>query len=139
VARAEPEHELIRRVSPLVSPAAVVAFGIGWLAGGAPAAWSAAVAVAIVYLNVVANALSLAWAAGVSPTLVTIVAIGGYAVRLVVYTIALILLNRLPWFSPVAFALALVPSVVVLLVYEARTLSGRLQADLWTFEGARRS
>jgi hypothetical protein len=47
-------------------------------------------------------------------------------------------LNTLAWFSPLAFALALVPSTVVLLVYEAKALSGRMQVDLWSFEGARR-
>ena len=134
----EPERELIRRVSPFALPAAVLAFAVGWLFGGAGAAWSAAIAIAIVYVNFLANALSLAWAASVSPTLVTIVGIGGYAIRLMVYTIALVLLNQLSWFSPVAFALTLVPAIVALLVYEAKAFSGRMQADLWTFEGARR-
>ena len=103
-----------------------------------PAGWSAAIAIAIVYLNFVANALSIAWAASISPTLVSIVALGGYVVRLIVYTIALVLLNQLSWFSPVAFALALVPAIIALLIYEAKALSGRMQADLWTFDGARR-
>ena len=46
------------------------------------------------------------------------------------------LLNQLAWFSPVAFALALVPAVVALLVYEAKALSGPMQAKLWSFDGA---
>ena len=135
----EPERELIRKVSPFAIPAAVLAFAAGWLLGGSDAAWSAAIAIAIVYVNFLANALSMAWAAGISPTLVSFVGIGGYVVRLMIYTIALVLLNQLSWFSPVAFALALVPAIVALLVFEAKMLSGRMQADLWTFEGARRS
>ena len=134
----EPERELIRRVTPFALPVAVLAFGVGWLFGGSGAAWSAAIAIAIVYVNFVANALSLAWAAGISPTMVSIVGIGGYVVRLLIYTIALVLLNQLEWFSPVAFALALVPAIVALLIYEAKAFSGRMQVDLWTFEGARR-
>ena len=134
----EPERALIRRVSPFAVPAAVIAYAIGAVFGGAPAGWSAAIAIVIVYLNFVANALSIAWAASTSPTLVSIVALGGYVVRLIVYTIALVLLNQLSWFSPVAFALALVPAIVALLIYEAKALSGRMQADLWTFDGARR-
>jgi hypothetical protein len=134
----EPERALIRRVSPFAVPAAIVAYAGGALFGGASAGWSSAIAVVLVYLNFVANALSIAWAASISPTLVSIVALGGYVVRLIVYTIALVLLNQLPWFSPVAFALALVPTVVSLLVYEAKALSGRMQADLWTFDGAGR-
>jgi hypothetical protein len=138
VAGAEPERELIRRVSPFAVPAAVLAYVVGALLGGASAGWSAAIAIAIVYLNFVANALSIAWAASISSTLVSIVALGGYAVRLIIYTIALVLLNQLSWFSPVAFALALVPAIVALLIYETKALSGRMQADLWTFDGARR-
>jgi ATP synthase protein I len=134
----EPERALIRRVSPFAVPAAVIAFAGGALLGGASAGWSSAIAVAIVYLNFVANALSIAWAASISPTLVSIVALAGYVVRLIVYTIALVLLNQLSWFSPVAFALTLVPAVIALLVYEAKALSGRMQADLWTFDGAGR-
>jgi ATP synthase protein I len=133
----EPERALIRRVSPFAVPAAIVAFVVAALFGGAPAGWSAVIAIAIVYANFVANALSIAWAATVSPTLVSIVALGGYVVRLVVYTIALVLLNQLTWFSPVAFALTLVPAVIALLVYEAKALSGPMQADLWSFDGAR--
>jgi hypothetical protein len=138
VTGAEPERELIRRVSPFAVPAAVVAYAVGALLSGASVGWSAAIAIAIVYLNFVANALSIAWAASISSTLVSIVALGGYVVRLIIYTIALVLLNQLSWFSPVAFALALVPAIVALLVYEAKALSGRMQADLWSFDGARR-
>ena len=133
----EPERALIRRVSPFAVPAAVVAYAVGALVADADAGWSAAIAIAIVYLNFVANALSIAWAASTSPTLVSIVALGGYVVRLIIYTVALVLLNQLSWFSPVAFALALVPAIVALLVFEVKALSGRVQADLWTFDGAR--
>jgi hypothetical protein len=134
----EPERVLIRRITPFAVPAAVVAYACGALIAGAAAGWSAAVAIAIVYVNFVVNALSIAWAASISPTLVSIVALGGYVMRLIVFTLALVLLNQLEWFSPVAFALALVPSVIALLVSEARLLSGRMQAELWTFDGAGR-
>ncbi|MEO8423132.1 MAG: ATP synthase subunit I [Actinomycetota bacterium] len=136
--RPEPERALIRRVTPFALPAAILAYVVGTLFGGADAGWSAVIAIAIVYLNFVANALSISWAAGVSPTLVSVVALGGYVVRLIIYTVALVLLNQLPWFSPVAFALALIPTIVGLLIFEAKLLSGRMQADLWTFDEAGR-
>jgi len=138
VARPEPEHQLVRRVTPFALPATVVAFVVGAAFGGRDAGWSAAIAIVIVYVNFVANAWSLAWAATVSPTMVSIVALGGYVVRLLIYTVALVLLNQLAWFSPLAFALALLPSVIALLVYEAKTLTGPMQADLWSFEAAPR-
>lgn len=137
MAKAEPERELIRRVTPFALPAAILAYGVGTLIAGSDAGWSAAIAIALVYLNFLANALSLAWAATTSPTLISAVAFGGYGIRLIVYTIALVLLNQLSWFSPVAFVLALVPAIVALLIFEAKALSGRMQADLWTFGGAR--
>jgi len=134
VATVEPERELIRRITPFAPLAAAVAFAVGALVAGHDAGWSAAIAVAIVYVNFLATASSIAWAAKISPTLVTIVALGGYAARLIVYTIALVGLNQLAWFSPLAFMLALVPSTIGLLVFEARALSGRMQADMWNFE-----
>ena len=133
--RVEPERELVRRVLPFVPLVAIAAFGLGYAAGGADAAWSATIGVAIVTANFVMFALSIAWAASISPTMLAIVALGGYLVRLMVFTIALVVLTKLAWFSPVAFALTLVPATIALLVYEARALSGRMQADLWTFAG----
>jgi ATP synthase protein I len=136
MASVEPERAALRRVLPLAPVALVVAFILGGLIGGSDAAWSAAIAVVIVFLNFVAAALSVAWAARISPSILFAVAMGGFVIRLFVYTIALVLLNALDWFSPLAFALTLVPTVIALLVIEARTLSGRLQADMWSFEGA---
>src|SRR5262245_9178378 len=80
----EPERELGRRVLPFVPLALVVAFVIGWVAGGPGSAWSAAIAVAIVAVNFVAFALSIAWAARISPTMLAVVALGGYVVRLII-------------------------------------------------------
>jgi hypothetical protein len=133
----EPERELVRRVLPFVPLAAVAAFAIGWFAGGSGAGWSAAIAIAIVAVNFVAFALSVAWAAKVSPAMLAIVALGGYLARLIIFTLVLVGLNTLAWFSPVAFVCALVPAVTALLVYEAKVLSGRMQSELWSFEGAR--
>jgi ATP synthase protein I len=139
VTRPEPERELIRRVTPFAIPAALLAFVVGSLIGGTDAGWSAVIAIALVYLNFLANAYSLAWAASVSPTMVSIAALGGYAARLIIYTLALVGLNQLSWFSPLAFVLALVPAIIALLIFETKALSGRMQADLWTFDGAHRS
>ena len=133
--RVEPERELVRRVLPFVPLVAAVAVGLGYAAGGADAAWSAAIGIAIVTANFLMFALSIAWAATISPTMIAIVALGGYLVRLIVFTSALVILTKLSWFSPVAFALTLVPATIALLVYEAKALSGRMQADLWTFAG----
>lgn len=138
MAATEPERELIRRVLPFALPAIAVAYAAGALAS-AGAARSAAIGVAVVVTNFAAHGLSLAWAAKISPTMLVGVGLGGFAVRLGTFIVALLLLERISWFSPVAFAAALVPSTVALLVFEAKVLSGRLQGELWRFPtGAQR-
>jgi hypothetical protein len=44
-----------------------------------------------------------------------------------------LLLDRLPWFSPLAFVAAFAPATILLLVVEMRLLAGRMQGDLWYF------
>lgn len=131
----EPERELVRRALPLIPPVAIVAFALGAVFGGADAGWSATIGVAVVAGNFVTSALSIAWAARISPTLVAAVALAGFFLRLVVLVVALVLLNTLAWFSPVAFALTVVPATIALLAFEARVLFGsHMQAELWSFE-----
>lgn len=133
----EPERELARKVLRYVPLTLAVAFSLGMLIGGAGAGSSAAIGVAVVTANSVASALSIAWAAGVSAAVVFAVAMGGFFLRMTVIVIVLVGLNRLSWFSPTSFALSVVPVTIVLLAYEARSLSGRMQVDLWSFEGRR--
>lgn len=132
-----PERELIRRIAPFAVPVAVVAFVLGSLMGGPGAGWSAAIAIAVVAANFAAHGWSLSWAAGISPVMLTLVGLGGFVLRLGVIVAIIALLNRLEWFSVVAFAAALVPSTIALLVVEMKLLSGRMQADLWTVPAGR--
>jgi hypothetical protein len=129
----EPEHELVRRLLPYSLPAFAVAALLGALLGGPGAAWSAGIAVIVVTANFVGNAYSVAWAARIAPTVLMAVGLGGFVVRLATLTIALLLLDRLSWFSPLAFAAAFVPTTIALLVVEMKLLAGRMQADLWYF------
>ena len=107
MASVEPEREAIRRVLPLAPLALIVAVVVAGAIGGSDAAWSAGLAVVIVLLKFVAAALSVAWAARLSPMILFAVAMGGFVARLLIYTIAHVLLNTLEWFSPLAFALTL--------------------------------
>jgi hypothetical protein len=129
----EPERQLMRRLLPFAIPALAVAAGVGAVVGGSGAAWSAAIAIVAVVLNFVAYASSVAWAARISPMLVMAVGLGGYVVRIAAFTVALLLLNRLAWFSPVVFVSAFAPATIALLAVEMRLLGGRMQADLWYF------
>jgi hypothetical protein len=136
VGRAEPEMVLIRRISPFALPVAVVAFGIGTLVAGKDAGWSAAIGIAVVYLNFVAHGWSLAKAAAISPVLLYAVGLGGFIVRLGIIIALMAGLRQFEWFSTVAFIAALVPATIALLAVEMKMLSGRLQADMWNFSAA---
>jgi hypothetical protein len=132
----EPERELVRRLLPLAVPAAAAAAALGALLGGADAAVSATIGIAAVAANLVVNGASLAWASRISAVAVMIVGVGGYVLRIGVFTVGLLLLDRLEWFSAPAFVAAFVPATVALLVVEMKLLGGRMQADLWYFREA---
>jgi hypothetical protein len=133
-----PERELIRRISPFALPVGVAAFALGTLLDGTDAGWSAAIAIAVVYLDFVAHGASLALAASISPIVLYAIGLGGFLVRLGVIVAVIALLQQTDWFSIVAFIAALVPTTVALLVVEMKLLSGRMQADLWTDPSGRR-
>ena len=48
----------------------------------------------------------------------------GFPVRLGVILLLMFGLNTFPWFSPVAFAVAVVPATIALLVYEMKLIAG---------------
>ena len=107
-----------------------VAAGLGWLVADAGGAASAALGVAIVVANFAAHGLSLAWAAGVSIPAVHAVALGGFVLRMGVVVVALVLLDRLAFFSPAIFGVSALAATVALLVYEARLVKRGLGGAL---------
>lgn len=120
----EPERDIVRKVAPWGVPAVLAALLIGWVAVDVAIGISAALGVAIVFLNFAANGLALARGARISPTVLFGVATIGFVVRMAVILATMFALNQLAWFSPVAFAAGLVPSLILLLAYEARLISG---------------
>ncbi|MDP9300265.1 MAG: hypothetical protein M3P43_05125 [Actinomycetota bacterium] len=139
---AEPEREMVRTMLPLSVPVLAVALLAGGLVGGRDAASSAALGVIVVFANFIAYAYSLVYAARISLVVLYAVALGGFIVRLGIVVGIILGLQQLSWFSVVAFVAALVPATIVLLAFEIKMVSGRMQADLWTIpagpEGARR-
>lgn len=127
---AEPEREMVRRIVPFAVPATGAALLIGGLAAGWPVGWSAALGVAVVFANVVAHGLSLAWAARISLQMLYGVAMVGFVVRMALITGLLFGLDRLAWFSPLAFGLAVVPGTLLLLVFEMKLLAGGVGREL---------
>jgi len=133
VDRVEPERELIRRALPFGPPAVVLALLAGAALGGWDAGASAAIGVAIVFVNFVVHGWSLSRAARISLTALYAVGLGGFVVRLAAIAGIMLALDRLAFFSPLAFGLAVVPATVGLLVLELRQLHGRMQVELWDF------
>lgn len=133
----EPEREMVRRILPYAVPALGAAIALGAALGGRPAGWSAGVGVVVVAVNFVASGLSLAWAARISPTVMVGVVLGGFVVRLAAIAGLIAALDTVSWFAPAAFLISVVPTTLLLLAYEARLLSGRMQADLWAFPSER--
>jgi len=87
---------------------------------GASGAWSAAGGVALVVANFAVHGLSLAWAAGISVSAVHAVALGGFALRMLVIVGAMFGLRGVDGFDAIAFGIAVAASTIALLVYEAR-------------------
>jgi len=70
--------DMVRRAVPF-APVIVL---LAALARGTDGAWSAAIAIALVLVNLVLSALALVWAAGISLNAIMAVALGGFLVRM---------------------------------------------------------
>jgi len=121
---------MVRKATVPAAVALALALVAGWALGGPGAAASAGIGIALVYVNFAAHGWSLAWASTISVGTVMGVALGGFALRLGIIVAAMFALNTLSWFSPVAFALAVVPATFLLLAYEAQLVSRGVGASL---------
>jgi ATP synthase protein I len=126
----EPELEMVRRGVWFAPPAFVLALTIGAATGGWAIGWSAAIGIAVVFVNFVVHGVSLARAAKRSLTALAAVAMGGFVVRMSAIVAIMFALNRLSFFSPLAFGLTVVPATVLLLVFEMKLLAGGLGSEL---------
>jgi hypothetical protein len=125
-----PELTMVRKATVPAAVALALALVAGWALGGPGAAASAGIGIVLLYVNFAAHGWSLAWASTVSVGTVMGVALGGFALRLGIIVAAMFALNTLSWFSPVAFALAVVPATFLLLAYEAQLVSRGVGASL---------
>ena len=109
----------------LLSPVVVLVAGIvsGW-----DGTASAAIALGIVCLNFTLAAVSVSWAAKISPVMVGGVALGGYVVRLGLILTALVLLRHVSWIVLPWLGFTLVGAHLVLLFWEMRYVSMSLAA-----------
>ena len=109
----------------LLAPVVVLVAG---LVSGWDGTASAAIAFGIVCLNFTLAALSVGWAAKISPVMVGGVALGGYVVRLGLILVALVLLRHVSWIVLPWLGFTLVGAHLVLLFWEMRYVSMSLAA-----------
>ena len=105
------------------APAILVVATLVWGTAGAS---SGAVAIAVVLVNLVLAAVSLSWAARRSLTLVMAVALGGFAVRMGLVTVVLLLVKDESWIDLTALGVTVLVTHLGLLFWELRYVSASL-------------
>jgi hypothetical protein len=114
--------DMLRRGLPFV-PAVLVLAGL--IAGWSGVA-SAGYGMAIVAVNLVLSAISLAWAARTSPAALMAAALGGFLVRMGLVTVAILLVKDASWVSLVTLGVTVLLSQLGLLFWETRYVSASL-------------
>ena len=105
------------------APAVLVVATMIW---GAQGASSAAIAVALVAVNLVLAALSLSWAAKVSLSAIMAVSLGGFAVRMGLVCLVLLVVRNEPWINLTALGITVLVTHLGLLFWELRYVSASL-------------
>jgi hypothetical protein len=122
----DPERELafdMLKRGAWFAPLVVIGAAAIWGAAGAA---SAGVAIALVVVNLLLAALALSWAARRSLNLLMAVALGGFAVRMGLVTVVLLLVKDEPWIDLVALGVTVLVTHLGLLFWELRYVSASL-------------
>jgi hypothetical protein len=114
--------DMVRR-SAWLAPAIVVLASLLW---GADGAASATLAIGVVLVNLVLSAITLSWAARRSLNLMMVVALGGFAVRMGLVTVVVLLVRDEPWIDLVALGVTILVTHLTLLFWELRYVSASL-------------
>lgn len=105
------------------APAILLLASLIW---GAEGASSAAVAIALVTVNLVLAALGLSWAAKVSLTAIMAMSLGGFAVRMGLITAVLFAVRNAAWVDMTALGITVLVTHLGLLFWELRFVSASL-------------
>lgn len=114
--------DMVRRGAPLL-PLVVLGAALVW---GVHGALSAAFAVAIVVVNLMAAAFLLGWAARISPAMLMGTALFGFLGRMVLVALAVLAVKDQGWVDFTALAVTLLVTHIGLLVWETRHVSASL-------------
>jgi hypothetical protein len=111
--------DMVKRALPLAPVAVVVAA----LFGGGDVAASVAYGIAIVLANLLLSALMLGWAARQTPTILMMVALGGFFVRMGIVTVAIVAVKDQDWVALTPLAVSVLVASLGLLFWELRYVS----------------
>ncbi|MEY2421476.1 MAG: hypothetical protein QOI95_1543 [Acidimicrobiaceae bacterium] len=114
--------DMVKRVIP-VAPVIVVVAG---LLGGSKGAWSALLAVAVVAANFLLAAVSLSWAARISPVALMATAFGGFMARMGLVTAVILAVRHTSWISLTTFAITILATHLGLLFWEMKYVGATL-------------
>ena len=121
-----PELDIARDLVRRGLPAAPVIIAVSALIWGVDGALSSAYGVALVLLNFVIAAVLLAWAARVSLTMLMVASLGGFALRMGLIVVAVLLVKDAGWISLPALCLTILITHLGLLLWETRYVSASL-------------
>ena len=114
--------DMVKRAIP-VAPAVVL---VAAILGGSHGAWSALLAVAVVAGNFGLAAVSLSWAARISPTTLMATAFGGFAVRMGIVTVVILAVRHTSWINLSVFAITILATHLGLLFWEMKYVGASL-------------
>jgi hypothetical protein len=114
--------DMVKRVIP-VAPAIVL---VAALLDGANGAWSALLAVGVVAANFLLAAVSLSWAARVSPVALMATAFGGFLARMGLVTLVILAVRHTSWISLTTFAITILATHLGLLFWEMKYVGASL-------------
>ena len=107
----------------LVAPVAIV---VAAIFGGADVAASVAYGIAIVLANLLLSAVMLGWAARQTPTILMMVALGGFFVRMGIVTLAILAVKDQDWVVLWPMGVAVLVASLGLLFWETRYVSASM-------------
>lgn len=120
------ESQIARDIAKRAIVVGPLIVAIAGLARGWPGAASAAIAVALVLVNLIAGAALLAWAARISLTAIMVAALGGFLGRMIVVVAVLVGLCHQSWIDLPALAVTVLVTQLGLLLWETRYVSASL-------------
>jgi hypothetical protein len=109
--------------SAWLAPVVIIGATALW---GFPGASSAVLATGLVLVNLVLAAFALSWAAQRSLNLIMGVALGGFAVRMMLVTLVLFLVRDAAWVDMVALGVTILVTHLGLLFWELKYVSASL-------------